>query len=102
MKGILAIIFGIIFSMSLSYGQYRDKDAYQSLYDSETVAAMKAHVRELSAISLEGRKAGSDGEKVAAEYVQSGFEKYGVDVLTPEGGEIFGLKAECHRVRSRI
>ena len=41
--------------------------AYGDLYDSETVSAFKTHVRELSSAMLEGRKAGSEGEKLAAE-----------------------------------
>ena len=47
--------------------------AYGDLYDSETVAAFKTHVRELSSAMLEGRKAGSEGENLAAEYVEGVF-----------------------------
>lgn len=68
--------------------------AYGDLYDSETVAAVKAHVRELSSAMLEGRKAGSEGERMAAGYVQKQLEAYGVDVLSPEGGEKFGIKKD--------
>ena len=84
-----------VFALSVSavMGQYRT-DPYEDMYDSENVAAMKGHVRELSAASLEGRKAGSDGEKIAAEYVRSMFMKYGIDVLSPEEGDVFGLKTE--------
>ena len=71
--------------------QYRSGAAYEDLDDSETVAAFKSHVRMLSAASLEGRKAGSEGEKEAAEYVEQMFKEYGVDLLTPKGGEIFGI-----------
>ena len=65
------------------------------MYDSEIVAAMKGHVRELSAASAEGRKAGSEGESTAAEYVRSMFLEYGIDVISPEGGDIFGLRTEA-------
>ena len=65
------------------------------MYDSEIVAAMKGHVRELSAASVEGRKAGSEGESTAAEYVRSMFLEYGIDVISPEGGDIFGLRTEA-------
>lgn len=84
-----------VFALSVSavMGQYRT-DPYEDMYDSENVAAMKGHVRELSAASLEGRKAGSDGEKIAAEYVRSMFLKYGIDVLSPEEGDVFGVKTE--------
>ena len=82
----------IAFALSLtSYAQFREGASYEDLYDSETVSAMKAHVRELSATHLEGRKAGSDGEKYAAEYVTARLKEYGVDVLSPADGEVFGI-----------
>lgn len=74
--------------------QYRSGAVYEDLDDSETVAAFKSHVRMLSAASLEGRKAGSEGEKEAAEYVERKFQEYGVDLLTPKGGELFGITKE--------
>ena len=78
----------------LSSAQFRNGAAYDDLYDGETVSALKSHVRELSAAHLEGRKAGSEGEKAAAEYVSSMFRKYGVDMITPSSGEVFGVKRE--------
>ena len=68
--------------------------AYVDLYDSETVAAFKTHVRELSSAMLEGRKAGSEGEKLAAEYVEGVFAACDIDLLSPSGGELFGIKKE--------
>ena len=53
--------------------QFRSGTAYEDLDDSETVAAFKSHVRTLSAAHLEGRKAGSEGEKEAAAYVEQTF-----------------------------
>ena len=79
--------------MSVS-AQYRSGDSYQNLYDSETVVAMKKHVGELSAASLEGRKAGSEGERQAAAYVAQTLKEYGVDILVPAEGETFGIKTE--------
>ncbi len=75
--------------------QFRDGASYEDLYDGETVTAIKTHVRELSSAHLEGRKAGSEGEKMAAEYVTSMFRKYGVDVLSSEGGDVFGIRTEA-------
>lgn len=72
--------------------QFRDDVSYDDLYDGEIVAAMKSHVRELSAAHLEGRKAGSEGEKLAAEYVTHMLKEYGVDVLSPSEGEVFGIR----------
>ena len=56
--------------------QFRSGMSYEDLDDSETVAAIKSHVRTLSAAHLEGRKAGSEGEKEAAEYVEQMFRQY--------------------------
>ena len=78
----------------MSSAQFRNGAAYDDLYDGETVSSLKSHVRELSAAHLEGRKAGSEGEKAAAEYVSSMFGKYGVDMITPASGEVFGVKRE--------
>ena len=77
-----------------SYAQFRDVSAYSELNDSETVASLKSHVRYLSSAMLEGRKAGSEGEKHAAEYVTEVLQSYGVDVLTPAAGETFGIRLE--------
>lgn len=74
--------------------QFRSGMMYEDIDDSETVAAIKSHVRTLSAAHLEGRKAGSEGEKEAAEYVEQTFWQYGIDLLTPAGGEIFGVMKE--------
>ena len=68
MTGMFRFISALAFlmiSFSVS-AQFRDGAVYDDLYDGETVAALKAHVRELSASHLEGRKAGSEGEKAAA------------------------------------
>lgn len=74
--------------------QFRSGAAYEDLDDSETVAAFKSHVRTLSAAYMEGRKAGSEGEKEAALYVERMFKEYGIELLTPSGGDLFGLKKE--------
>lgn len=54
----------------------------------------KTHVRELSTAMLEGRKAGSEGERLAAEYVENVLKSYGVEVLSPKGGDKFGVARE--------
>lgn len=58
------------------------------------MGAHREHVCELSTAMLEGRKAGSEGEKLAAEYVESVLQSYGVDILSPKGGEKFGVARE--------
>ena len=72
--------------------QFRDGAVYEDLYDGETISVLKSHVRELSAAHLEGRKAGSEGEKIAAEYVTQVLKDYGIDLLSPAGGEVFGIR----------
>ena len=94
MRRRVSIILAFVLSAVSVSAQYRGDAVYQDLYDSETVSAMKSHVRELSAASLEGRAPGSEGEAAAAEYVRTAFRNYGVDVLSPEGGDVFGLKVD--------
>ncbi len=67
---------------------------YESLYDSETVSSFKEHVEYLSSAQMEGRKAGSEGEKMAAEYVYDVLSGYGVDMITDRDGDEFGLLSE--------
>ena len=67
---------------------------YDDLYDTETVHAFKEHVSFLSSAALEGRKAGSEGEKEAAEYVGRILEKYGIDLISPASGQEFGIARE--------
>lgn len=67
---------------------------YDDLYDSETVHALKEHVSFLSSAALEGRKAGSEGEKEAAAYMGRMLEQYGIDLISPEGGQEFGIARE--------
>lgn len=89
----IIILIAAICAISLpGYAQFRDGARYEELYDSENVAAFKRHVATLTAAHLEGRKAGSEGEKEAAEYVRETLKSYGVDVLSPAGGDIFGVK----------
>ena len=93
MKKILLLTALSLVSL-LASAQYRSGTAYEDLDDSEVVSALKSHVRMLSSSHLEGRKAGSEGEKEAAEYVGEMFREYGVDLLTPVDGEVFGIMKE--------
>ena len=88
-----ALVVSLLVCMSAA-AQFRGGNAYQDLYDSETSAALKEHVRMLASSMMEGRKAGSEGEKMAAEYVAEQFEKYGLDLLSPKGGDLFGVMTE--------
>lgn len=90
----LFLIYALALVPMLLSAQFRSGVSYEDLDDSETVAAFKSHVRALSAAHLEGRKAGSEGEKEAAEYVEQMFKEYGIELLTPKGGDLFGIRKE--------
>ncbi len=92
-KGMIAALLMACPILSVS-AQFRGGASYDDLYDGETVSALKTHVRELSSAHLEGRRAGSEGEKAAAEYVTSMFKEYGVDVISSAGGDVFGIRKE--------
>ena len=89
-----AVVAVILMFPCLSGAQYRNGGGYSDLYDSETVTAFKKHIGFLASASLEGRKAGSEGEKAAAEYVYSCLKEYGVDMLCPESGDEFGISKD--------
>ena len=84
----------LLLSTALSAQFRTGSGAYDDLYDSETVHAFKEHVSYLSSAALEGRKAGSEGEKDAAEYVARALEKYGVDLVSPVTGQEFSIARE--------
>ena len=90
---ITLFVSALLVSIS-AMGQFRTDAGYQDLYDSETGSSFKSHVRSLSASHLEGRKVGSQGEAWAADYVRSALKDYGVDVISPEKGDLFGIKTE--------
>ena len=90
---IFCFLCALILSAFPSYSQFRT-GAYEDLDDSETVRALKEHVSTLSAAVMEGRRAGSEGEKMAAEYVTKVLKGYGVDILSGESGDVFGLRQE--------
>lgn len=93
LKSIIICILSLMFSVWSASAQFKS-GGYQELYDSETVVSLKNHVKELAAAHLQGRKAGSEGEKLAAEYVADIFRGYGIEVLTTKVGEEFGIKSE--------
>ena len=91
MRKVLTLLALLAVSTAAS-AQFRT--SYRSLDDSEAVAAMKEHVSFLSAAALEGRKAGSEGEREAAAYMTDILASYGLDVVSGVDGEIFGMKQE--------
>ena len=93
MRNYIFIAFLMFFVPALtSSAQFRNDVSYEEMNDTETVSSFKSHVRYLSSAMLEGRKAGSEGEKLAGEYVAEQLKGYGVDVLS--AGNVFGVKKE--------
>lgn len=88
---ILAIVTIVALCPLRSEAQYRTDGGYSGLYDSETAASMRRHVAEIASAENRGRKAGSDGEKAAAEYLFDALKNYGVEMLCPENGDEFGI-----------
>lgn len=79
MKRLLTLVSALMVATGLD-AQFRTP--LEDLDDSETVRAFKEHVAYLAGVQMEGRKAGSEGEKMAADYLSAKLKEYGVDVLT--------------------
>lgn len=82
MKRLFAWLAASWIAVAGLHAQYRSP--IEDLDDSETVRALKEHVATLSAAQMEGRKAGSEGEKMAADYLESQLKDMGIDIL-PSG-----------------
>lgn len=59
------------------------------------------HVDYLTSVGLKGRKAGSEGERLAAEYLYRELEKCGVEMLTGKGGQDFYIVENGDSLMSR-
>ena len=74
----------------------------EGLSDSEVVSSMKEQVGYIASAMLEGRAAGSEGERMAAEFISSEFASYGLEFLSGDGLEAFGILQESgDTLRSR-
>lgn len=92
MKRYLISIPTLFIALSL-VAQYRTPK-YYTLNDSETVSSLRNHITYLASAALEGRGAGTDGEMEAAVYMSDVLEAYGIDVLSGDEGDLFGMKQE--------
>ena len=92
------MVLAVFAMLSLSlptFAQYRtETGSYEELYDSETTAALRHHIRSLSSADTEGRAPGSDGEKAAAEYVAKVLSSKGIEMLDFSAGNTFGVTLE--------
>ena len=86
----IAVAFTLLCPL-LCRAQFVGGNPYNDFYDTETVRSMKEHVFTLTSAQMEGRKAGSEGESMTADYLETVMKHYGVDVLPRE---IFGLSKE--------
>lgn len=89
-----AAVLALLLSAGGASAQYRSGVPYEELYDSETAAAFRHHIRSLASAGMEGRAAGSEGEKAAAEYVAGQLEAKGVELLDLQAGNTFGVTSE--------
>ena len=95
MNGRILLTAALLTFCTALQAQFRNgTTGYDDLYDSETVHALKEHVSYLSSAELEGRKAGSEGERLAADYVAKALEGYGIDLISPVTGQEFGVVRE--------
>ena len=91
MKRLLSSLLLLSACLALS-AQY--KTGYASLDDSETVRALKEHIAYIASPSMLGRAPGSDGEKETAIYLTQVLSSYGIDILSGEEGDLFGIRQE--------
>ncbi|MCQ2176516.1 MAG: TonB family protein [Bacteroidales bacterium] len=64
------------------------------MYESDRMYSMRQNVSYFASAALEGRAAGSQGEADAAAYLTELFGDAGVDVLSSDQGDIFGMKLD--------
>lgn len=74
--------------------QAQYKTGYAALDDSETVRALKEHIAYIASPSMLGRAPGSEGETETAIYLTQVLSSYGVDLLSGEEGDLFGIRQE--------
>ncbi len=89
-----AAVLVMLSSGGSAFAQYRSGGAYEELYDSETAAAFRHHIRSIASADTEGRAAGSPGEKAAAEYVAGQLDAKGVELLDLSADNTFGITTE--------
>ena len=96
MKRITALAAALIAAAVTLNAQYRNP--LESLEDSESVRALKEHVAMLASAQMEGRAPGSEGEKMAADYLEEKLKEYGIDVLQQQ---VFGIAQNADTLNSR-
>ena len=78
-------LFISVFIVQVSFAQ-KKKSPKLSKADNVTVTNLQAHISYLASDKLEGRRAGTNGEKLAGDYINQKFQEAG---LQPKGSEGF-------------
>lgn len=89
----LSVLIFLLVPICLS-AQYKPGN-YSGINDSETVKSFKSHITYISSNTMQGRLAGSEGEKETAIYISKVLEEYGIQVLSGPEGDLFGLKQDA-------
>lgn len=76
-KRILPLL-AIVASLSLQAQKLRKADR-------QIIDNLRAHITQLADDKLEGRRAGTQGEKLAGDYIRGQFEKIGLKAALPDG-----------------
>lgn len=92
MKKFLAL--SLMLAAFAANAQYKDSPLSE-LYQSEVVTSLKEQVGFMASAALEGRKAGSEGEREAAAYFAEELAACGVDVISGTDGDLFGIRREA-------
>ena len=82
----------VLLLMTCSFGVFAQS--------SQVAVNLKKHVEYLSSDALQGRKAGTAGERLAAGYLYDRLVDAGVTMLTDKGGQDFSIAAANDTVRS--
>lgn len=91
------IVLLLVFMPILVFSQSkRKKKQLEERANAELVAGLRSHVQYLSDDKLEGRRAGSAGERLAAQYIISQYEKMG---LAPGGSNGYLQEFEINEGR---
>ena len=85
-------LFISFFLVQISFAQ-KKKSPRLSKADNVTVTNLQAHISYLASDKLEGRRAGTNGEKLAGEYISQKFKEAG---LQPKGSEAYFQSFEIY------
>src|SRR5258705_2139395 len=85
-------LFISFFLVQISFAQ-KKKSSKLSKADNITVTNLQAHISYLANDKLEGRRAGTNGEKLAGEYISQKFQEAG---LQPKGSDGFFQSFEIY------